>query len=220
MTTKLLNLTPALHQYMLDVSLRETPVQKKLRELTAKMPQANMQISADQAQFMALMAQLIGAKNIIEVGVFTGYSALSVALAMPDDGKIIACDVSEEWTAIARDFWHQAAVAHKIDLRLAPAQETLQALIDAGKSGSFDMAFIDADKSSYATYYEQCLQLMRSGGLIMIDNVLWSGDVINSDDQSIDTIAIREFNQKLQNDLRISLSLLPLADGLSLAVKK
>jgi predicted O-methyltransferase YrrM len=220
MSIGFINLTPDLQQYIADVSLRETPLQKELREITANMPQANMQIAAEQGQFMALMAKLIKAKNVIEVGVFTGYSSLAVALALPEDGNIVACDIDKEWTDIAQTFWAKAGVSHKIGLRLAPAIETLQQLINEGRSGEFDMAFIDADKISYADYFELCLELMRPGGIILIDNVLWDGAVVDTNDQTEDTVAIRSFNRSLHNDERIDLSMIPVADGLTLAVKR
>lgn len=213
-------MTPALNAYLRSVSLRETAIQKALREETAKLPQAMMQISPEQGQFMALLLQLIGARRTIEVGVFTGYSALSCALVLPPDGRIIACDVDENWTGIAKRYWAEAGVADKIDLRLAPAAETLQALLDAGEQGQFDFAFIDADKEQYGTYYEQCLALIRPGGLIAIDNVLWSGNVIDAEKQDPDTAAIRAFNAALSKDGRVDLSMIPLSDGLTLARKR
>jgi len=179
-----------------------------------------MQIAPEQGQFMALLVQLIGAKKTLEVGVFTGYSSLSVALALPADSKIIACDVSEEYTAIARRYWQQAGVADKIDLRLAPAIETLDQLLAASVAQTFDFAFIDADKENYDAYYERCLQLVRPGGLIAIDNVLWSGRAADPLDQDQSTQAIRAFNEKLHDDERITLSLVPIADGLTLALKR
>ena len=181
---------------------------------------ARMQISPEQGQFMALLAQLMGAKKTLEIGVFTGYSALAVALALPDDGKVIACDISEEYTAIAKDFWERAGVSEKIDLRIAPALETLDQLISEDETGSFDLAFIDADKRNYENYYERALRLLRPGGLILIDNVLWSGKVVDPTITDKQTQAIREFNQKLHQDSRISLSLIAIADGLTLVLKR
>jgi predicted O-methyltransferase YrrM len=179
-----------------------------------------MQISPEQGQFMALLVQLMGAKKTLEIGVFTGFSALSVALALPVDGKLVACDISEEYTAIAKEFWERAGVSEKIDLRIAPALETLETLIIEGETGSFDLAFIDADKRNYENYYERALTLLRSGGLILIDNVLWSGKVTDPMITDKQTQAIREFNQKLHQDSRISLSLIAIADGLTLALKR
>ncbi len=217
-----LGISDALYDYLLDVSLREADVLRRLREETERMPDARMQITPDQGQFMALLVELIGARQTLEVGVFTGYSSLAVALALPADGRIVACDVSEEWTAIARRYWAEAGVADKIDLRLAPALDTLDALIAAGAAGTFDFAFIDADKDEYADYYERTLELLRPGGLVCVDNVLWSGKVVDPavSDDDYDTLAIRAFNEKLADDARISLSLLSIADGLTLARKR
>ena len=220
MSNTTLNLNDQLYNYLLDVSLRESDVLKALREETAKMPEHNMQISPEQGQFMRLLVQLIGAKNGIEVGVFTGYSALSVALGLPEDGKLIALDVSEEWTNVGRKYWEMAGVAQKIDLRIAPALDSLQKLIAEGKEGTFDFAFIDADKENYYNYYEYCLQLLQPNGLIAIDNVLWSGRVADPNEKEAETVAIRKLNEKLYNDDRIDLSLLPLSDGLTLIRKK
>ncbi len=215
-----LGLSEALYDYILSVSLREADVLRRLREETARMPLAIMQIAPEQGQFMALIVELMGAKRTLEVGVFTGYSSLAVALALPDDGHITACDVSEEWTAIARRYWAEAGVADKVDLRLAPAIETLDALLVDGQAGSYDFAFIDAEKTEYADYYERVLQLLRQGGLVAVDNVLWNGAVADPADDKEDTNAIRAFNEKLRDDDRVSLSLLPLADGLTLARKR
>jgi caffeoyl-CoA O-methyltransferase len=201
-------------------SVREHPVLAELREETAKLPQAVMQIGADQGQFMALLARLTGAKRCLEVGVFTGYSSLSVALALPEDGNIIALDVSEEWTAIARRYWKKAGVEKKIDLRLGPALGTLDKLISLRQSGDFDFAFIDADKGNYLGYYERCLELVRAGGLIAVDNTLWSGDVADPANQKPDTVSLRAFNDALHHDERIDLALLPVGDGLTLARKR
>ncbi|AVH69668.1 class I SAM-dependent methyltransferase [Nostoc sp. 'Lobaria pulmonaria (5183) cyanobiont'] len=209
-----------LYNYLLSVSLREPEILGKLRQETANHPRSGMQISPEQGQFMSLLVQLIGAKKTLEVGVFTGYSSLSVALALPADGQIIACDVSEEFTAIARRYWQEAGVADKIDLRLAPALETLERLLATGQAETFDFAFIDADKQNYDGYYERSLQLVRPGGLIAIDNVLWSGQVADEQNQDESTQAIRAFNEKLHHDERISLSLVPIADGLTLAIKR
>jgi predicted O-methyltransferase YrrM len=220
MSTKTITLTESLHHYLLSVSLREPPILARLREETAQHPLANMQIAPEQGQFMALLVRLMEAKKCLELGVFTGYSALSVALALPPDGKLIACDVNEEWTSMARRYWQEAGVAHKIALRIAPALETLDKLLANGEAGSFDFVFIDADKENYANYYERSLELVRHGGLIVIDNVLWSGRVADPNEQDMDTVAIRRFNTKLHFDERIALSMLPLADGLTLAYKR
>ncbi|MDZ8091841.1 MAG: class I SAM-dependent methyltransferase [Nostoc sp. DedQUE05] len=209
-----------LYNYLLSVSLREPEILGKLRQETANHPRSGMQISPEQGQFMSLLVQLIGAKKTLEVGVFTGYSSLSVALALPPDGKIIACDVSEEFTAIARRYWQEAGVADKIDLRLAPALETLDKLLATGQAETFDFAFIDADKENYDGYYERSLQLVRPGGLIAIDNVLWSGQVADKQNQDESTQAIRALNEKLHYDERVTLSLVPIADGLTLAIKR
>lgn len=219
MSTRTLTLDDELYQYLLDVSLRETTIQRRLREETAGLEMAEMQISPEQGQFMALLVALIGARDTLEVGVFTGYSALCVAAALPDNGRIVACDVSEEWTTIARRYWREAGVDGKIALKLAPATETLAGLIDSGEKGRFDFAFIDADKKNYALYFEQCLELLRPGGLVAVDNTLWSGSVVDPRDQSNDTKAIREFNKALRKDSRIRLSLVPIGDGLTLAMK-
>ncbi|MEH2230059.1 MAG: class I SAM-dependent methyltransferase [Nostoc sp.] len=209
-----------LYNYLLSVSLREPEILEKLRQETANHPRSGMQISPEQGQFMSLLVQLIGAKKTLEVGVFTGYSSLSVALALPANGKIIACDVSEEFTAIARRYWQEAGVANKIDLRLAPALETLDELLATGQAETFDFAFIDADKENYDGYYERSLQLIRPGGLIAIDNVLWSGQVADEQNQDESTQAIRALNEKLHDDERVTLSLVPIADGLTLAIKR
>lgn len=213
-------LTDTLHEYLLANSLREPPILARLREETAKLPMANMQIGPEQGQFMRLLVELIGAKRTIEVGTFTGYSALSVAMSLPKDGKLIACDISEEYTAIARRYWAEAGLAERIDLRLAPALETLDGLIAKGGAGTFDFAFIDADKDGYDGYYERCLTLLRPGGLIAIDNVLWDGNVVDESDQSTDTRAIRALNAKMLKDDRVTISLIPIGDGLMLARKR
>lgn len=220
MSRQTINLTEPLHRYLQEVSLREHPVLTRLREYTGSLPMAMMQIAPEQGQFMALLVRLTGARHIIEVGVFTGYSSLSMALALPPDGRILACDVSEEWTGIAREYWREAGVEDKIDLRLAPAVETLDGQIAAGRGGEFDLMFIDADKSSYLDYYERGLQLLRPGGLILIDNVLWDGKTIDPKANDEDTRAIRAFNKHLHADERIDLSMLPLGDGLTLARKR
>jgi caffeoyl-CoA O-methyltransferase len=215
-----LTIDAPLWDYMRRVTLREPRVLQKLREETASHPQANMQISPEQGQFLALLMQLLGARKTLEIGVFTGYSSLAVALALPEDGRVIACDVNEEYTSVARRYWREAGVDRKIDLRLRPALETLDALIAGGEGGRFDFAFIDADKANYANYFERALVLVRAGGLIAIDNVLWYGKVIDPEVQDADTRAIRAFNEKLHGDERVWLSMLPVRDGLTLACKK
>ncbi len=219
MSNRTLSLDDGLYRYLIDVSVRETPLQRRLREETAKLEMARMQIAPEQGQFMALLVALMGARRTLEVGVFTGYSALSVAAALPEDGRVVACDVNEEWTSLARRYWKEAGVEEKIDLRLGPAAETLGSLIEGGERGNFDFAFIDADKENYGRYFELCLDLVRPGGLIAVDNTLWSGNVIDSADQSNDTKSIRAFNEALRNDSRIRLSLVPIGDGLTLALK-
>ncbi len=220
MSNQTLNLDDRLYRYLVDHSVHEPAVLTALRHETALHPMAQMQIAPEQGQFMALLVQLLGVKKALEVGVFTGYSALRVALALPTDGRLVACDVSEEYTAIARRYWGKAGVADKIDLRIAPATETLDQLIQAGETNSFDFAFIDADKSGYPTYYEQVLQLVRSGGLIAIDNVLWSGRVADPAVQDARTNTLRTLNDTIHRDDRIVASLVPIADGLTLAMKK
>lgn len=220
MSNKSIALNDRVYDYFLSVSLREPAILQQLREETASHPRSMMQIAPDQGQFLALLIQLIGAKKALEIGVFTGYSSLSVALALPEDGKIIACDVSEEYTSIARRYWQAAGVSDKINLRIQPAIQTLDELLAEGVAETFDFAFIDADKENYDNYYERCLKLIRQGGLIVIDNVLWSGQVADPNIQDKSTTAIRAFNKKLHQDERISLSMIPIADGLSLARKR
>ena len=213
-------LTEGLHRYLLETSLREPALLARLREETARRGDAGMQISPEQGQFMALLIELTGAKRVLEIGTFTGYSALAMALALPPDGRIVACDVEPETTAVARRYWAEAGVAHKIDLRLAPALDTLDRLLAEGAAGSFDFAFIDADKSNYGAYYARCLELLRQGGLLAVDNVLWDGRVADPAARDPDTEAIRALNLRLRDDPRISLSLVPISDGLSLARKR
>ena len=219
MTKQTLGLGTDLYNYLLGNSLREVEILRELRQETAKLPMSMMQISPEQGQFMALLIKILGAKKTLDIGVFTGYSSLVVALSLPDDGKIIACDISEEYTSMARIYWQRAGVVDKIDLQLAPALQTLDKLLAAGEAGTFDFAFIDADKANYENYYERSLELVRSGGLIAVDNVLWSGRVADPEVQDNQTSKIRAFNQKLHRDSRITLSLVPIADGLTLARK-
>ena len=208
-----------LTDYLRSLSLREPEILQQLRQETATHPMAQMQIAPEQGQFMALLVKLMNAKKTLEVGVFTGYSSLAVAIALPEDGQIIACDVSEEYTAIARRYWQKAGVSHKINLCIAPALETLDRLLAEGEGETFDFAFIDADKSNYSAYYDRAFALVRSGGLIAVDNVLWSGRVADPEVTDNRTQSIRDFNQKLHQDQNITLSLVPIADGLTLAVK-
>ena len=207
-------------QYLDETNRAETPVQRRLRDDTGKMSEAQMQIGANQGSFMAFLVGLIGARNCLEIGTFTGYSALSVAAALPPDGKLICCDVSKDYTDIGRKAWAEAGVADRIDLRIGPAAGTLDRLIADGRSGQFDFAFIDADKENYGAYYERCLKLVRSGGLIAIDNVLWGGEVANPKVNDKDTRAIRALNDKLKDDRRVAISMVPIGDGLTLARKR
>jgi len=208
------------YQYLLSTSIREPQVAQRLREETQQLENGSMQIGPDQGQFMQLLIQLLGAKKTLEVGVFTGYSALWVALGLPEDGRIVACDINEKYTAVARRYWKEAAVDQKIDLRIAPALETLDALLKENQAGTFDFAFIDADKANYENYYDRALQLLRAGGLIAIDNTLWSGKVADPSANETDTVAIRHLNKKLHSDERVTVSMLTVGDGLTLAMKR
>ena len=219
MSNRTFTLSDSLYRYFAEHSLREPPVLRRLREETLGMPLANMQIAPEQGQLMQLLVAALGVRQALEIGVFTGYSSLAVALALPADGRLVACDISEEWTAIARRYWREAGVAHKIDLRLAPARDTLDALIGAGEAGHYDFAFIDADKGGYIDYYERALTLLRPGGLIAVDNTLWYGRVADRRHRDADTEAIRRFNRHVHQDRRVMLSLLPVGDGLTLALK-
>ena len=209
-----------IYDYILANSLRDRDELKRLRQETRAMPMGGMQISPDQGQFMGLLVELIDAKRIVEVGTFTGYSSTAMALALPADGRLIACDVSDEFTRIARRYWQEAGVADKIELRLGPAVATLDDMLVAGEAGCFDMAFIDADKENYDAYYERCLQLLRPGGLILIDNVLWGGRPADANEQDESTVAIRALNAKIRADERVTASLLSIGDGLTLARKR
>jgi caffeoyl-CoA O-methyltransferase len=211
---------PELADYIRSVSLREPDLLRRLREETAPRADAGMQLSPEQGQFLGLLVRLMGARRALEVGVFTGLSSLHVALAMPPEGRLIACDVNAASAAIARRYWREAGVADKIELRLAPAIDTLDALLGEGAAGSFDFAFVDADKENYGRYYERVLKLLRPGGLAAFDNVLWHGSVIDDAAQDEDTRAIREFNAKLHGDERVWLSLAPIGDGITLALKR
>jgi len=210
----------ALNAYLVQASAREAPVLRRLREETSKLERASMQIGPEQGCLMAFLARLTGARRALEIGTFTGYSALAVALALPEDGLLVACDVSEEWTAVARRYWEEAGVAGRIDLRLAPALETLDALLADGEDGSFDFAFIDADKESYHDYYERTLRLLRPGGLAIVDNTLWSGRVADPSVHDASTETIRAFNARLEADDRVDLAMLPVGDGVTLARKR
>ena len=220
MSGKTLPLNERLYDYLLSVSLREPEVLQRLREETARDRMARMQVAPEQGQFMALLVRLLAARRCLEIGVYTGYSALCVALALPPGGELVACDVSEKWTSVARRYWQAAGVADRIRLELAPAQRTLDGLLEAGAAGSFDFAFIDADKTGYAGYYERVLRLLRGGGLLLVDNTLWSGEVANPENRDADTVAIREFNTMVHRDKRVLVSLLPVADGLTPILKR
>jgi predicted O-methyltransferase YrrM len=213
-------LPDAVERYLATDIARETPIQKRLRAETAKLPDAGMQIGADQGALLALLVRLTGARRAVEIGTFTGYSALAVASALPPDGLLVCCDVSDEWTSIARKHWREAGVADRIDLRLAPALQTLDALLREHGEGSFDFAFIDADKTNYDAYYETCLRLIRPGGLIALDNMLWSGRVAEASVNDATTSALRALNAKIRDDARVDASLLSVGDGVMLARKR
>jgi predicted O-methyltransferase YrrM len=217
--SRALGLDPKLYDYMLSVSPPEHPLLTRLRKETAALPMAGMQISLDQGRFFQLLVRLMNAKRCLEIGVFTGYSSLSVAMALPADGHITALDINDDWTSIARRYWQEAGVADRITLKLGPARQTLDAMIADGASGSYDFAFIDADKTGYAAYHERVLQLLRPGGLVAYDNVLWSGRVADARDTSEDTMALRALNVALAQDKRIIMAMLPIGDGVTLAVK-
>lgn len=218
--SKFTPLDDRLHDYVVSVGTREHPALARLRAETATMAKAGMQISPDQGAFMQFLARSLGARAYLEIGVFTGYSSLAVALALPADGRITALDASAEWTAVARRYWTEAGVAGKIELRLGAAADSLDALLAEGRAGTYDFAFIDADKENYELYFERCLALVRPGGVIAADNVLWDGAVIDPEDTDADTEAIRAFNRARHRDERIDLSLVPIADGLTLARKR
>jgi predicted O-methyltransferase YrrM len=220
MTARTLNLDDSLYQYLLDVSLRETPLLKRLRDETQALPMARWQVAPEQGQFLALLVKLIGARRLLEVGTFTGYSALCMAAALPDDGSLICCDIPGDYNATARRYWQEAGLAGRIDLRLAPALETLAQLEQQGQGENFDLIFIDADKANYPAYLEHALRLLRVGGLAVFDNTLWSGRVLEANPESEDTRAIQALNRALKDDSRVDLSLLPLGDGLTLCRKR
>jgi predicted O-methyltransferase YrrM len=213
-------LSADLSRYVIEAGLRETAVQRRLREDTAQVPRANWQSGADQAQFMTFLVQLIGARQALEIGTFRGYSALAIATGLPADGKVVACDVSEKFTDAARAYWREAGVESRIDLRLGPALETLDRLIAEGQADKFDFAFIDADKENYDAYYERCLVLVRRGGVIALDNVLWDGAVADAKDNSPDTLALRAINTKIRDDARVDMCLLTIGDGLTLVRRR
>jgi predicted O-methyltransferase YrrM len=220
MSVATIAMTEALYGYLLKTTLREPDLLARLRAETAALPSAGMQISPEQGQLMGLLIELVGARRALEVGVFTGYSSTVVALALPADGKLVACDVSTEWTDVARRYWREAGVESKIELHVQPALQTLDALLASGQTGTFDFAFIDADKTSYDAYYERCLALLRVGGLLAVDNTLWSGAVSDEADQRESTRAIRALNVKIAADARVTTSLIPIGDGLYLARKR
>lgn len=220
MTNQTINLTPPLYQYLLDVSVRETDLAKALRLETSKLSEGHMHTSPDEANFLGLLVKLMQAKRVLEMGTFTGYGTLHMAMALPEHGKIITCDINQEYTDIAKRYWEQAGVIDKIDLKLVPSQETLKALLDDGQENSFDLAFIDADKANYLEYYELCLRLVRPGGCVAVDNVLWYGKVINQAIQDNSTNTIRSVNLTLSQDSRVDVSMLAIGDGLFLAMKR
>jgi caffeoyl-CoA O-methyltransferase len=221
MSNRSIPLTDSLYEYLLAVSLREPALLAELRAETARDAEnVQLQIAPEQGQLMTFLVRLMGARRCLELGVFTGYSSLVTALALPEDGRLVACDISEEWTAVARRYWQRAGVAHKIDLRLAPALVTLDALTAQGGAGSFDFAFLDADKENYPTYYERILTLLRSGGMLAIDNTFWSGKVTDPRETDAETTALRVLNERLHYDERIDLTMLPVADGLTLVRKR
>ena len=220
MSTRSTVLTDTLYEYYIKVTVRESDAHRRLREVTAKMPESMMQIAPEQGQFMALLVKMIGVRRAFEAGTFTGYSALRIAEALPDDGVLIACDVNEQWTSIGQRHWQEAGVADKIDLRLGHALETLQSLLNEGAAGSFDLGFIDADKTSYSRYYELGLDLLRAGGVLLFDNVLWHGKVADPQHTDADTEAIRAINKRVFNDQRVDASMLPIGDGLTIARKR
>jgi len=220
MSHRTLNLTDNLYEYMLSVSLREHPILTELREETSNWPEKTMQISPEQGQFMALLIELTHAKKVIEIGVYTGYSSLTVALALPEDGHLLACDVSDTWTTVARKFWKKAEMDHKITLKLAPALKTLDQLIANQEHEQYDFVFIDADKINYQNYYEKALVLLKKNGFILIDNVLWNGAVADASVQDPSTNVIRGLNEKIYADTRVTMSLLPIGDGLTLVRKR
>lgn len=219
MSNQTLQLSSDLHSYLLSVGVREAPIQRRLREETARLREANMQIAPEEGALLALLVRVLNARNILEIGTFTGYSALAMALALPSEGHLLTCDLNREWTDIARQYWREAGVDERIELRLGRAVDTLRSLQLESMTNHFDMAFIDADKKAYRDYYEHALELVRPGGLLIIDNTLWAGRVAEPGETDPDTLAIREFNRALHADERIELCLVPIADGVTLAYK-
>ena len=220
MSAKTIQMDDQLLEYLRQNAVREPKVLQELREETQRLPNAGMQISSEQGQLMAMLVKLVNARKIIEVGTFTGYSSIVMALAMPPEGRLIACDVSEEYTRMARKFWQKAGVEQKVQLILGNAKESLRQLLEADEQEAFDLAFIDADKTAYTDYYECCLQLLRPGGLVLVDNVLWGGQVADSSNHDVDTEALRTFNATLSSDQRIDLCMVPIGDGLTVARKR
>ncbi len=220
MSSRTLAVTPRIHAYMMEAALRDSPVLADLRRETEKLESAGMQIAPEQGQFLALLVEILGAHRYLEIGTFTGYSSLSVALALPPDGRITALDKNRDWTGVAQRYWRRAGVDSKIELRLGPGKETLDAMLAGGAAGSYDLAFIDADKVNYDVYYERCLKLLRPGGVVAIDNVLWGGAVAEPDQDDEDTVAIRELNRKIRDDMRVTCSLVPIGDGLMLCRRR
>lgn len=220
MANATLGLPEDLRDYLLEVGVHEAEILRRLREETAALPMHDMQVAPEQGALMALLVRLLGARRCIELGTFTGYSSLAVALALPPDGRIVCCDISREWTAVAARYWAEAGVAEKVELRLGPALETLDALLAEGREGSFDFAFMDADKARYPSYAQRLLRLLRPGGLLAVDNVFWGGDVIRPEINDRDTDGVRELNALLAADAGLDLAMVPIADGLTLARKK
>ncbi len=220
MSVKTHGLSDELHAYVLQVGVRETPILARLREETARLPEQDMQIAPEQGAFMALLVELIGARRCLELGTFTGYSSLAVALALPPDGRIVCCDVSTEWTDVARRYWAEAGVEDRVELRLAPGMETLDELLADGQADTFDFAFLDADKRNYPAYYERIVRLLRPGGLLCVDNVFWGGDVVRPEVDDEDVRAVRALNERVARDDRVTISIVPIADGLTLARKR
>ena len=220
MSNRTLSIDDRIYDYLCDVSINESELLRQLREETAKIEYSVMQISPEQGQFMSLLIKLMGAKRAIEIGTFTGYSSICIASAMPEDGKLICCDISPQWTDIAETYWVLAELENKIDLYTQPAEQTLQMLLDDGAEKSFDFVFIDADKQNYVVYYEMALDLLRKGGMIAVDNTLWSGAVADPENTEAGTRAIRRFNEMLKDDDRVSQSLLTIGDGLTLILKE
>lgn len=220
MSNATIGLADELHEYLLRVGVREHPLLARLREETAALPEHDMQIAPEQGAFMALLVELLGARRCLELGTFTGYSSLAVALALPPDGTIVCCDVSEEWTSVARRYWVEAGVADRVDLRLGPALATLDRLLADGAAGTFDFAFLDADKELYLDYYERIVELLRPGGLLAIDNVFGSGRIADPSADDPRLVAIRRLNDRVAADERVSIALVPIADGLTLVRKR